>query len=58
MRCRYGIVLDGQRGNRLHMFTREELLTQAVSFFLFKLIFKGTYICIILCEILSPISNE
>ncbi|CAL1286555.1 unnamed protein product [Larinioides sclopetarius] len=27
---KYGIVLDGQRGNRLHMFTREELLTQAI----------------------------
>lgn len=27
---KYGIALDGQRGNRLHMFTREELLTQAI----------------------------
>ncbi|GIY19846.1 hypothetical protein CEXT_63271 [Caerostris extrusa] len=27
---KYGIALDGQRGNRLHIFTREELLTQAI----------------------------
>ncbi|KAG8178507.1 hypothetical protein JTE90_005402 [Oedothorax gibbosus] len=27
---KYGIALDGQRGNRLHMFTREELLTQTI----------------------------
>lgn len=27
---RYGIALDGQRGNRLHIFTQEELLTQAI----------------------------
>ncbi|XP_054711364.1 uncharacterized protein LOC129220955 [Uloborus diversus] len=27
---RYGIALDGQRGNKLHVFTQEELLTQAI----------------------------
>ncbi|XP_042900623.1 titin homolog isoform X2 [Parasteatoda tepidariorum] len=27
---RYGIALDGQRGNKLHTFTREELLTQTI----------------------------
>lgn len=36
---RYGIALDGQRGNRLHIFTQEELLTQAVSIlYLFSII--------------------
>lgn len=36
---RYGIALDGQRGNRLHIFTQEELLTQAVSFLKFYNLF-------------------
>ncbi|XP_035226811.1 uncharacterized protein LOC118199119 isoform X2 [Stegodyphus dumicola] len=28
---KYGIALDGQRGNKLHSFSREELLSQAIT---------------------------
>ena len=32
--CRYGVVIDGERGNRPHILSQEELLNQAVCLLL------------------------